>query len=70
MLRRVGDVDVDMMLDYETRHNNQPPSLLSDIPMQQYDVIFCLQLELRHAYERIHNNSSLELMTIYESELG
>ena len=66
----VGDVDVDMMLYYETRHNNQPPSLLSDNPMQQYDVIFRLRLELRHAYERIHNNSSREPMTIYDFELG
>ena len=70
MLRRVGDVDVDIVQSYETRHNNQPPSLLLDNPMQQYDVNFCLRLELRHVNERIHNNSIREPMTIYNSKLG
>jgi hypothetical protein len=30
--------------------------------MQQYDVIFCLRLDLGHVYERIHNNSGREPM--------
>ena len=29
-----------------------------------------MQLELRHAYDRIYNNSSREPMTIYNSKLG
>ena len=57
MLRRVGDVDVDIMFCYEKQHNNQPRGLSIRQFYATNDVIICLRLELGHVHERLHNNS-------------
>ena len=70
MLRRVGDVDVDIMFCYEKKTQQSTSGLSITQFYATNDVIICLRLKLGHVHERLHNSLSWEPMTIYNSDLG